>query len=121
MADLEWKLTYVGSAESEEFDQVLDTVLVGPVPEGRHKFVFEVNPPLLPSLVLLPMASSVLEAEAPDPARVPATELVGVTVVLLSCAYDGKDFIKVPCLCLPSPSPDWTRPIPDRLLCAARV
>jgi hypothetical protein len=29
--DLEWRLTYVGSANSEEFDQRLDTILVGPV------------------------------------------------------------------------------------------
>jgi histone chaperone ASF1 len=26
--DLEWKIIYVGSAESEEFDQILDTVYV---------------------------------------------------------------------------------------------
>lgn len=32
--DLEWKMIYVGSAESEEHDQVLDTIYVGPVPEG---------------------------------------------------------------------------------------
>lgn len=40
--DLEWKMIYVGSAESEEYDQVLDTIYVGPIPEGRHKFVFQV-------------------------------------------------------------------------------
>lgn len=40
--DLEWKMIYVGSAESEEHDQILDTIYVGPVPEGRHMFVFEV-------------------------------------------------------------------------------
>ena len=40
--DLEWKLTYVGSAESAAHDQVLDTVVVGPVPVGKHKFVFQV-------------------------------------------------------------------------------
>lgn len=33
----------MGSAESEEYDQVLDSVLVGPVPAGRHMFVFEVR------------------------------------------------------------------------------
>lgn len=42
-ADLEWKIIYVGSAESEEYDQVLDSVLVGPVPAGRHMFVFQVS------------------------------------------------------------------------------
>lgn len=33
----------MGSAESEEYDQVLDSVLVGPVPAGRHMFVFQVS------------------------------------------------------------------------------
>ena len=36
-------MIYVGSAESEEFDQVLDTIYVGPIPEGRHMFVFQVR------------------------------------------------------------------------------
>lgn len=36
-------MIYVGSAESEEFDQVLDTIYVGPIPEGRHMFVFQVE------------------------------------------------------------------------------
>ncbi len=43
LADLEWRILYVGSAESEEHDQVLDTVLVGPLVSGRHKFVFQVR------------------------------------------------------------------------------
>lgn len=43
ISDLEWKMIYVGSAESEEFDQVLDTIYVGPIPEGRHMFVFQVK------------------------------------------------------------------------------
>ena len=43
LSDLEWKIIYVGSAESEEYDQVLDSVLVGPVPAGRHMFVFQVS------------------------------------------------------------------------------
>lgn len=43
--DLEWKMIYVGSAESEAHDQILDTIYVGPVPEGRHIFVFQADPP----------------------------------------------------------------------------
>lgn len=43
LTDLEWKIIYVGSAESEEFDQILDSVLVGPVPAGRHMFIFQVR------------------------------------------------------------------------------
>jgi len=73
--DLEWKIIYVGSAESEDFDQTLDTVYVGPVPEGRHKFVFEADPP--------------------DPAKIPVTDVVGVTVILLTCAYRNQEFIRV--------------------------
>ena len=43
-SDLEWKIIYVGSASTEEYDQVLDSVLVGPIPMGSHKFVFQVCP-----------------------------------------------------------------------------
>ncbi|CAN7984494.1 unnamed protein product [Ixodes hexagonus] len=73
--DLEWKIIYVGSAESEDYDQILDTVYVGPVPEGRHMFVFQADPP--------------------DPSKIPVQDAVGVTVVLLTCSYRGKEFIRV--------------------------
>ncbi|KAI2805878.1 hypothetical protein RDWZM_009450 [Blomia tropicalis] len=73
--DLEWRIIYVGSAESEDYDQVLDTVFVGPVPEGRHMFVFQAN--------------------SPDPAKIPVADAVGVTVVLLTCSYRGKEFVRV--------------------------
>lgn len=43
MSDLEWKIVYVGSAEDEKYDQILDTILVGPVPIGINKFVFQVS------------------------------------------------------------------------------
>ena len=73
--DLEWKIIYVGSAESEEYDQVLDTVFVGPVPEGRHMFVFQAN--------------------SPDSSKIPVADAVGVTVVLLTCSYRNKEFVRV--------------------------
>lgn len=73
--DLEWKIIYVGSAESEEYDQILDTVYVGPVPEGRHKFVFTADPP--------------------NPHKIPVSDVVGVTVILLECSYRGQNFIRV--------------------------
>ncbi|XP_010125058.1 PREDICTED: histone chaperone ASF1A-like, partial [Chlamydotis macqueenii] len=72
---LEWKIIYVGSAESEEYDQVLDSVLVGPVPAGRHMFVFQ--------------------ADAPNPGLIPDADAVGVTVVLITCTYRGQEFIRV--------------------------
>ncbi|XP_067877034.1 histone chaperone asf1b-B [Heterodontus francisci] len=73
--DLEWKIIYVGSAESEEHDQVLDSVLVGPVPAGRHMFVFQ--------------------ADAPNASLIPDADAVGVTVVLITCTYRDQEFIRV--------------------------
>jgi histone chaperone ASF1 len=35
------------------------------------------------------------KADAPDPQRIPPSELLGVTVVLLTCAYKGKEFVRV--------------------------
>mmetsp|Transcript_11655 Transcript_11655/g.15846 ORF Transcript_11655/g.15846 Transcript_11655/m.15846 type:complete len:219 (-) Transcript_11655:119-775(-) len=73
--DLEWKLTYVGSAENEKYDQVLDSVLVGPVVAGSYRFVFQANPP--------------------DASRIPASDMLGVTVLLLTCSYRDQEFIRV--------------------------
>ncbi|GMG49256.1 unnamed protein product [Ambrosiozyma monospora] len=73
--DLEWKLTYVGSSRSLEHDQELDSILVGPVPVGINKFI--------------------LTADAPSPELIPASELVSVTVILLSCSYKEREFVRV--------------------------
>ncbi|KAI9847272.1 MAG: ASF1 anti-silencing function 1 [Sclerophora amabilis] len=73
--DLEWKLTYVGSATSSEHDQELDSLLVGPIPVGVNKFIFE--------------------ADAPDLKRIPSSDVLGVTVILLTCSYDGREFVRV--------------------------
>lgn len=73
--DLEWKIIYVGSAESEEYDQTLDTVVVGPIIAGRHMFVFEADPP--------------------NQDRIPKEDVVGVTVILLTCSYRRQEFIRV--------------------------
>eukprot|EP01091_Cochliopodium_minus_P010303 TRINITY_DN2694_c0_g1_i1.p1 TRINITY_DN2694_c0_g1~~TRINITY_DN2694_c0_g1_i1.p1 ORF type:complete len:153 (+),score=26.78 TRINITY_DN2694_c0_g1_i1:244-702(+) len=73
--DLEWKIVYVGSADSEEHDQELDSVLVGPVEVGRNKFVFQAN--------------------APDSKKIPSKDLLGVTVVMLICSYKKQEFIRV--------------------------
>lgn len=57
--DLEWKLIYVGSAEDETYDQLLESVLVGPVNVGNYRFVLQassMNTNLLSSLLLLPIA-----------------------------------------------------------------
>lgn len=66
---------YVGSAEDEQYDQVLDSVLVGPVGIGSYRFIFQANPP--------------------DWTKIPSMDITGVTVILLTCAYRGKEFIRV--------------------------
>lgn len=73
--DLEWSLIYVGSAQSKDYDQELDNCLVGPVPVGVNSFEFE--------------------AAAPDSAKIPPEDLLGVTVILLTGAYKDNEFIRV--------------------------
>ncbi|GMF68700.1 unnamed protein product [Aspergillus oryzae] len=58
-----------------EYDQELDSLFVGPIPVGVNKFIFE--------------------AEAPDLKRIPTSEILGVTVILLTCSYDGREFVRV--------------------------
>ncbi|XP_059294933.1 probable histone chaperone ASF1A [Lycium ferocissimum] len=73
--DLEWKLIYVGSAEDETYDQLLESVFVGPVNLGTYRFV--------------------LQADPPDPARIHQEDIIGVTVLLLTCSYVGQEFIRI--------------------------
>lgn len=40
--DIEWKIIYIGSAEDESYDQVLDLVGIGPLQVGSMKFMLEV-------------------------------------------------------------------------------
>jgi Histone chaperone involved in gene silencing len=73
--DLEWKVVYVGSANSSQYDQTLDEILVGPIPVGVNKFI--------------------LQADPPDASRIPENDILGVTVVLVSCSYRQREFLKV--------------------------
>eukprot|EP01031_Cornospumella_fuschlensis_P037848 gene37848-45976_t len=73
--DLEWKVVYVGSAEDSSCDQVLEEVMVGPVTQGLHKFVLQTNPP--------------------SPAQIKNDDLIGVTVVLVTCSYLDQPFVQI--------------------------
>lgn len=73
--DLEFKIIYVGSAETYEFDQVLDQIVVDAVPQGQFKFMFQADPP--------------------DTAKIPADDAVGVTVVLITASYREQEFVRV--------------------------
>ncbi|KAJ8901669.1 hypothetical protein NDN08_003875 [Rhodosorus marinus] len=73
--DIEWKVTYVGSAEDQAHDQELDCVLLPADTPGRFKFVLEVDPP--------------------EPKLIPSQDLVGVTIILLTCSYREREFLRV--------------------------
>jgi histone chaperone ASF1 len=75
ISDLEWKVVYVGSAHDARQDQVLDEVLVGPVPIGVNKFVLQADPPVV--------------------SKLPPDEILGVTVVLVICSYKEREFVRV--------------------------
>nr|QSE03627.1 histone chaperone ASF1 [Metchnikovella dogieli] len=72
---IEWKMIYIGSGESEDFDQMLGRVSIGPIPRGLNRFVFE--------------------GCAPDITRIPHDEIVDVTVVLLIGTYKEQEFVRV--------------------------
>jgi histone chaperone ASF1 len=49
--------------------------MVGPIPVGVNRFQFAADPP--------------------QAASIPPSDILGVTVILLTCAYDDKEFIRV--------------------------
>jgi histone chaperone ASF1 len=73
--DLEWKIIYVGNAEDSTQDQVLEEVMVGPVQVGICRFP--------------------LSSPAPDYSRIANEDLIGVTVLIISCSYVGQEFLKI--------------------------
>ena len=68
-------MIYVGSAEDAGRDQVLEEVMVGPVAAGVSQFV--------------------LQAPAPDPNSISNEDLIGVTVVLVTCSYRDQKFVQI--------------------------
>ena len=36
-----------------------------------------------------------MQADAPDTSKIPAEDVVGVTVVLLTCSYKSSEFVRV--------------------------
>ncbi|KAE8673147.1 protein FAR1-RELATED SEQUENCE 2-like isoform X1 [Hibiscus syriacus] len=72
---------YVGSAEDETYDHLLESVLVGPVNVGTYRFAFQ--------------AISTDAAKTPDTSRIREEDVIGVTVLLLICSYLGQEFVRV--------------------------
>lgn len=74
--ELEWNLIYVGSSESNLYDQIIDNVSVGPIPPGNHEFNFNAENPI-------------------DPKRIQEGHLLGPTVLILNAAYNNQEFVRV--------------------------
>ncbi|KAK8808437.1 hypothetical protein WA158_008338 [Blastocystis sp. Blastoise] len=74
-SDLEWKLTYITNPESQDDDQILDILTVGPVTKGTHKFY--------------------LQADPPDPSNIPQEHLLGPTAIIITCSYNDQQFFRV--------------------------
>src|SRR3989338_2644121 len=72
---LEWTVSYVASPEDDSKDIELDSLEVGPLRVGVNRIGFSVAPP---SIHLIPKE-----------------DLLGVTVVLLSCKYLSQEFVRV--------------------------
>lgn len=69
-----WEVIYVGSALSNEHDQLLADVFVGPIDVGMNRFVLTTDPPEI--------------------SRIPADELP-LSVVMLKAYYNEQEFISI--------------------------
>lgn len=65
----------MSSPGNEELDQELDEAVVGPVPIGVNSFEFEGQPP--------------------DPAKIPAEDVLGVAALILTGTYKDQEFVRV--------------------------
>jgi histone chaperone ASF1 len=73
---LEWKIIYVGSAESSNYDQVLDDIMVPIEDVGPVSFELLVDPP--------------------NPALIPSmNDLLGPSVLMISALYKSSEFFRV--------------------------
>lgn len=74
--ELEWKVIYVGSAESCEYDQILEHFYMQDL-NSKGKRTFEI------------------EVEPPDPLKIPTVEdLVGVSIIMIPAFYRGQEFFR---------------------------
>jgi histone chaperone ASF1 len=73
--EIEWKMIYIGSAEDKKYDQILEAIEIdGPFHLGSMKFEFT--------------------GEAPDISKIPESEVLGVTAIILCCSYNNQEFFR---------------------------
>ena len=73
--EIEWKMIYIGCAEDKKYDQILETIEIdGPFQLGSMKFEFV--------------------GDAPDISKIPESEILGVTAIILCCSYNNQEFFR---------------------------
>ena len=73
--EIEWKMIYIGSAADTKYDQILETIEIdGPFHLGSMRFQFT--------------------GEAPDISKIPESEILGVTAIILCCTYNNQEFFR---------------------------
>lgn len=109
----------MGSAENVQYDQELESVMVGPVPVGVNKFVLQVMDLFIfRKLLSFPfpfflffflikrnnedhsgtdhfVLTTGAQTDPPDHTKIPEADVLGVTVVLLKCYYRNSEFLRV--------------------------
>lgn len=73
--EYEWKIVYVGSAESKDFDQVLLSEPLGFYSKGQHDLI--------------------LRSASIDPDKIPKDELLAPSIVLIVGYHENKQFFQV--------------------------
>lgn len=73
--EYEWKIVYVGSAESKDFDQILLSESLGFYSKGQHDLI--------------------LHSASVDPDKIPKGELLAPSIVLLVGYHNHKQFFQV--------------------------
>ena len=75
LKELEWKVIYVGSAESYEYDQLLEHFFMELPTKGSRTFEIEVDPP--------------------NASKIPSVEdLIGASVLMVSVFYRSQEFFR---------------------------
>lgn len=95
--DLEWQLSYAGADQATGGDQIgnqeLESVEIGPVPQGLSTFLFSVSD--LSSLPLLSSLSCPSQAAAPTLSEISKEDLAEAAVIVLIASYNNAEFIRV--------------------------
>ena len=73
--DIEWKLIFISCPDNESLDQELDSLVVGPIPQGINQFSFNAKPS--------------------DPRLIRKEDMLGVSVLIFTGSYKDQEFVRV--------------------------